>query len=135
MPRSVQLWVLLWSEEENTMGQRRTQYRQCSTSNSTIRASAFVLRANTHNLDQQTANTSSHTRATTNAPPSNYDHQTTSISMQKNCAPFLYARRTSAQVGDVHVDSENGIPSSYVSALMPRARNVTKKKKNVLSIS
>ena len=45
--------------------------------------------------------------------------------MQRKCALFLFARRTRVEVGDFHVDSENGIPSSYVSVFVPRARKIT----------
>ena len=50
----------------------------------------------------------------------------------KKCIHFQHARRTYVHVGDFHFDSGNGILSSYVSALVPCARNATIKKKHVV---
>ena len=102
-----------------------TQCRQCPSSNTIIRMSISVLRANNlkKKIDQL------QTRIYTRAPPPTFHHRIMTVEQLpppcKKCATFLYARRTYVHVGDFHVDSENGIPSSYVSALMPCAPNAT----------
>ena len=92
-----------------------TRCPQCPSLKTIIRMSVCVLRECPQNKSTNCKQVTTHEHMTVEQLP--YPC--------KKCAPFLYARRTCVHVGDFHVDSENGIPSSYVSALMPCARNVT----------
>ena len=100
--------------------------RQCPSSARQLECLVLVLRANTNNTHQQTANTSLHTRTKAYSLPSIYGTRTTSISTLK-CSSHTHTP-PHVDLGDSHIDSENVISSPYVPPLISRAPPPSQKK-------